>query len=287
MENGRAPEDRPYLRPIAPPLLGAPIWLVMLVIALAGGAAAYYFWQKNQPPSLPSSPPHTETAPAVSAVSAEPAIRHPLEAASARLGEPGLPALKDSDATILATLKGLVKDRSILDLFYSDRMIFRIVATIDNLPRKTAPARMMPVKPAPGMFKTGRTGVTPVIAPENSARYGSYVRLARAIDARKLVDLYVRFYPLFQSAYSELGYPKGYFNDRLIEAIDDLLDAPVAKEPVRLSRPKVLYQFEAENLEERSSGQKILIRIGAGNAAAIKAKLREIQAALVARVAKS
>ena len=46
-----------------------------------------------------------------------------------------------------------------------------------------------------------------------------------AIDARKLVAVYSRFYPLFQRAYRELGYPNKYFNDRLIEAIDDLLAA--------------------------------------------------------------
>jgi len=282
MESGRAPADRPYLRPIDPPFIGAPIWLAMLVVVLAGGAAAYYFWQKNQPPSLPSSPPHAETAPAVPTVRAEQAIRHPLDAT----GKTELPALQDSDMAIFAALKSLFTEKSLLDLFYSDRLVLRAVATIDNLPRKTAPARMMPLKPVPGAFRTARTGVTPVIAVENSSRYRTYVRLARTIDTRRLVDLYVRFYPLFQRAYEELGYPKGYFNDRLIEAIDDLLDAPAAKAPIRLTRPKVLYQFEDEILEERSSGQKIMIRIGSTNAIAVKAKLREIRAALIARVAK-
>lgn len=30
------------------------------------------------------------------------------------------------------------------------------------------------------------------------------------------MQFYVRLYPLFQKAYVELGYPNGYFNDRLI-----------------------------------------------------------------------
>jgi len=105
----------------------------------------------------------------------------------------------------------------------------RIVTTIDNLPRKTAPVR--------------------VIAHANSARYRPYVRLALSIDSRKMIDLYMRFYPLFQMAHIELGYPRGYLNDRLIEAIDDLLAAPVIGEPIRLTQPRVLYQFMEEDLE--------------------------------------
>lgn len=286
MENEPAPADRPYLRPLEPPFFERIKWWVNLAVILAGGVGAYYFWQQDQDARVPVSPPHAESPPAAPVVSEVPPIRYPLERTGARLAQAGLPALQDSDALASAALKGLLDDSPLLDLFYPDRIIPRVVATIDNLPRKAAPARMMPVKPVPGMFATARTGITPVIAPVNSVRYRPYVRLAQSVDAVKLVDLYVRFYPLFQKGYAELGYPKGHFNDRLIEAIDDLLEAPAAMTPVRLAQPKVLYQFEADDLEGRSAGQKILIRMGSANAATVKAKLREIRAVLITRVAK-
>jgi hypothetical protein len=47
--------------------------------------------------------------------------------------------------------------------------------------------------------------------------------------------------------------------------------------PVELVRPKVMYQFANPELEELSAGQKVLIRIGPQNAAAIKAKLHELR----------
>ena len=47
--------------------------------------------------------------------------------------------------------------------------------------------------------------------------------------------------------------------------------------PVRIEQRKVLYEFSAPELESRSAGQKILIRIGSANAARVKAKLREIR----------
>ena len=103
------------------------------------------------------------------------------------------------------------------------------------------------------------------------------MRLAEAVKTKQLVAVYVRFYPLFQQAFKDLGYPSGYFNDRLIEVIDDLLAAPDLQGPVKLVRPKVMYQFADPDLEARSAGQKILIRMGSENAARIKAKLKEIR----------
>ncbi|HKE94098.1 MAG TPA: DUF3014 domain-containing protein, partial [Povalibacter sp.] len=89
--------------------------------------------------------------------------------------------------------------------------------------------------------------------------------------------LYKHFYPLFQQAYTELGYPDGYFNNRLVEVIDHLLETPEVTGPIRLTQPGVLYQFADPALEERSAGQKLLIRMGSDNAAALKLKLRELR----------
>jgi hypothetical protein len=110
------------------------------------------------------------------------------------------------------------------------------------------------------------------------------LRLADAIDTGKLVGMYAHFYPLFQQAYQELGYPKGYFNDRLIEVIDHLLAAPDVKAPIRLVQPKVIYLFADPDLEARSAGQKLLIRAGSENAALIKAKFSDIRLELTRQV---
>lgn len=56
-----------------------------------------------------------------------------------------------------------------------------------------------------------------------------------------------------------------------------MLAAPDIKGPVKLVRPKVMYQFADPSLEARSAGQKILIRMGSDNAGRIKAKLNEIR----------
>jgi len=122
-------------------------------------------------------------------------------------------------------------------------------------------------------------GERTTIDPKNYDRYRPYVRIAEAADAKTLVAVYVRLYPLFQKAYEELGFPGQYFNDRVVVAIDDLLAAPDVRSP-ELVQPKALYQFADPDLESRSAGQKTLIRMGPENAGRVKAKLRELRAEL-------
>lgn len=246
-------------------------WWVLLVVILVGGAAAYYYWQRSLQQPVPPQPSQTAAPPAP--VSTEPAIRHPLETKEVQ----PLPVLGKSDAAVSEALAEPLGKKSLTEFVYPDLMIRRIVATIDNLPRKKAPMRMMPVKPVPQPFARAGTQDNMVISPGNSARYAAYVTVAQAVDARKLVDVYIRLYPLFQQAYAELGFPKAYFNDRLVETIDNLLDAPDIKGPIKLTQPKVMYEFADPDLEARSAGQKIMIRMGRENAAKVKAKLREIR----------
>jgi hypothetical protein len=115
------------------------------------------------------------------------------------------------------------------------------------------------------------------IAADNSTRYAPVVALVHAIDSKQLVAIYIRFDPLVQQAYRDLGYPDGYFNDRLVAVIDHLLATPSVKQPIALVQPKVLYQYADPELEALSAGQKAMLRIGPENAAVVKAKLREIR----------
>lgn len=250
------------------------IWWAILVFGLGVFSLIFYHaWQKLQPepPAKPAPPAVAPPAP-----QAEAEIRFPVE------GEPQakLPALNESDAAVVEALAGLW-DRSTLEQFFNLKdFIRRIVATIDNLPRAKVALRLMPVKPAAGAFVTTGADAGLAVSPGNSARYAPYVRLFEAADSKKVVATYVRFYPLFQDAYRELGYPKGYFNDRLVEVIDHLIAAPELQAPVRLVRPKVFYLYADPELEARSAGQKIMMRMGAENATRVKAKLRELRGEL-------
>lgn len=245
-----------------------PILFASLAVILGGSIAAYFYWQHSEPKPEPLqtiAPP---------AIVPEPEVQQVVEAPPAPAQ---LPVLAESDSYMLDALAGLVGNKSLMKLFHTEKIIHNIVATIDNLPRSRAPMSVMPVEPAPGKFITAGTEDELSISPDNAARYSAYVKISDAINARKLVEVYVRLYPLFQQAYEELGYPKKYFNDRMIQTLDNLLDTPVIKEPIKLVQPSVFYQFADPDLEERSIGQRILMRIGSRNAEKIKVKLREIR----------
>ncbi|MGB8436851.1 MAG: DUF3014 domain-containing protein, partial [Burkholderiales bacterium] len=202
-----------------------------------------------------------------------------------------LPPLGESDKLVQETLLGLVGRDSLLSFLNVSGYIQRFVVTVDNLPHKRAPVRLWPVTPTPGRFVVAGAGDATSLSAENFKRYEPFVRLVEKVDTAKAVALYVRFYPLVQEAYRELGYPDKYFNDRLIEVIDHLLATPDLAGPVRLTlprvaesikldRPWVLYEFADPELEARSAGQKMLIRMGFDNEARLKVKLRDLRAKL-------
>jgi hypothetical protein len=244
----------------------------LALVILGGGLAAYVYLQQIEPEVAVQAPP-----PPV-AVAPKPEVRQILETPPAAAP---LPQLAESDSFMLDALAGLVANESLMKLFHTERIIRNIVATIDNLPSMKLPMKLLPVEQASGKFMTAGKAGELSISPKNAARYTPYVKIAEAIDVKKLVGLYVRLYPLFQQSYVELGYPNNYFNDRLMEVLDDLLEAPDIKEPVKLLRPKVLYQFADPELEALSIGQRILMRIGSKNEATMKARLLEIKQELL------
>lgn len=258
------------------------VWSALIVVLVAAAAGLYYwlaFEREDAPPE--PSPPAVQAPPGPEAP-AEPQIRHPIEQARPEPAPetPPLPALAESDIPIAEAVSGLIGKEAFEKYFYPKELARRFVVTVDNLPRKKLPQRYGLAKPVAGKFLTSGAAESIAISPNNYRRYAPYVRLAEAVDSKRLVALYVYFYPLLQEEYQNLGYPNRYFNDRLIQAIDDLLAAPEPKGPVALVQPKVVYEFADPELEGRSAGQKILIRMGAENAARIKAKLKEIRAAL-------
>jgi Protein of unknown function (DUF3014) len=258
----------------------------LVVLALLGGVAGYYLWPRGAvtaPQVAPMAPTTTPTA----SVQAEKTIQHPIEqvpdatAAIAAGAQAQLPDLDNSDAVARDSIAAILNGDWIR-LLLTESIVRHIVATVDNLPRKTVAPRILPIQTVSGAFEVTKSTNATSIAAGNAKRYADHVKAAEAIDTARLVGFYVRLYPLFQQAYTELGYPNGYFNDRLIAVVDHLLAAPEPKGVVLLHQPKVLYEYADPDLEERSAGQKIMMRVGADNELRLKAKLRDIRKALVA-----
>ena len=260
-------------------------WLVVFALVLAGAGAAWYFRDQLLPQAEPPAPP--QPAPAVEEKAADDSPRYPLEppVTEPERGElVTLPPLDDSDAYFLLEMNDLFGSE-IEVLLQKEAIIDKIVATVDNLPRSRVAEKVRPVGRLAEPFRVvSAVGDGPVyVSPESYLRYEPLVSQLTVADIGAVVDTYRRFYPLLQQSYERLGYPDGYFNDRVIEVIDHLLMTPKPAEPIRLIRPHVLYEYADPELEALSSGQKLLLRMGSDNAAAVKQALRELREQLAGR----
>jgi hypothetical protein len=202
-----------------------------------------------------------------------------------------LPQLGQSDPRMLEEFNTLLGRKKVQQFLLMDSFVRRVVATIDNLGREHAAPSMWPVHPTPGRFTTLRRAEGEIINPDNGQRYSTLIQFIETVDSRQAVQLYAALYPLFQQAYVELGYPKAYFNDRLIAVIDLLLSTPVheqpllvelveVKGPIASERPWTRYEFADDDLQSLAAGQKMLLRTGPANHRRLRAKLLEIRGLL-------
>ena len=104
----------------------------------------------------------------------------------------------------------LLTEKTVIQFFYANDIIRRLVVTIDNLPRENISARLVPFKPVAGQFSVKENNNAYYLDSDNFKRYEPYIELIQNIDTKKIVDIYRYFYPLFQQQYAELGYPDAY-----------------------------------------------------------------------------
>jgi hypothetical protein len=255
------------------------IWLWWVALAVLLGVLAGAGWYLTRTPSAPPPAPPAAAPPAVVERPVEPAPAPAPMVPSAAVEIP-LPPLDQSDDEMRGALVEAVGPGPVLQYLVPDTIVRRLVATLDNLPRQKISLQIRAITPVPGEFiASGEEGAR-VLAPENFARYGALVRALGATDTATLIRLYRRMYPLMQQAYDELGNPPQHLDARIVEVIDNLLATPDVTGPIALTQPSVFFQFADPELEALSAGQKILLRMGPDNAAIVKAKLRELRAAL-------
>ncbi len=278
--------------------------LIPLLLILGIAALAYFWWQSQTPPlaiappqvvvaAAPEAPAESPVPPdsSAAAMAVPPGPQYPIEAMKTEntaSGSMPLPSLMDADAPIKAALLEWLGRPAVLSFLQLDGFVRRVVVTVDNLSRGHAAARLWPVVPTPDRFLVTQQGGAAQLAPDNAARYRPFVQFASGINTAKAAAFYAQWYPLFQSAYEELGYPGKYFNDRLVQVIDQMLATPELTGPVKLVltdvkgsvptiRPWVRYEYADADLEARPAGQKILMRMGTENARVLKAKLQEFR----------
>ncbi len=211
-----------------------------------------------------------------------PEIQHPIPEVITQTPRP-LPPLDESDESVQQEFQELVTDTQLSELLLFKTFIRNFVVITDNLSGRLLPQKFYFFQPPKGKFQVVETEDGKLyLDPSNYSRYEPFVKLLNSLDIDRLSDIYLFLYPLFQQAYEELGYPDSYFNDRLIEVINMLVETPVVADPVELVQPAVYYKFARPELESLTSGQKLLIRIGPKNAEVVRSRLELVREKLTA-----
>ena len=261
-------------------------WIIIIILVVLGLGAWYLLSvQKGALEEAPAPPPVEEEA------TAEPDVGSPVVAEEAAPEQPPLPPLADSDPVAVEALSGLVGSEPVQQYVVSEDVIPRLVATLDALSGKQVPASIKAVEGPGGNFQAtadeqpdsvirnaaGDPIPQYVVDPVNYRRYTPNVEMLEAADTADIVASYQDYRPLFEEAFSQLGYPDGDFDQRLRSLIDELLATPDVSGPVRLIKPEAYYLYADEELESLTAGQKVLLRMGPDNAARVKAKLTELR----------
>ena len=210
---------------------------------------------------------------------AEDAPAHPMPPAPIR----ALPPLAQSDAVVRDAVRNVAGASDLARMLATGDLVRRFVDTVDRISSRSLPRRVFPivVPVAPYDAATGRTAH--VLEQADYVRYAPIVNVLDAVDMHGAASVYWRLYPLLQQAYEQLGVHKGYFNDRVVEVIDHLLQTPAPGAPIAVVSGDGVLRFEDPRLEACSAGQKALLRMGPANAARVESKLRQLRQLLVLR----
>ena len=265
-------------------------WLGVLALVLIAGLLGWDAWRSMvgddeaslrvpaphaTAPATPAEPPAPEGPPLSEAgTESIPGGRYPVPPRPANA--PPLPEIDRSDVPVLGGLAASFTRAACGQFFNTQDLIRRFVVTVDNLPREQVPSQMSVNRRTPGGFAVSRDPASGAvnIAAVNAKRYEKWVHMAEGIRPSVAASVYYNFYPLMQREFQSMGHPNGYFNDRVVAAIDDMLAAPEVPAPIRLVQPEVLYRYADAELEHLSAGRKIMVRMGPENAERVRTVLQ-------------
>lgn len=226
----------------------------------AGGAASA--------PATPgaTTPAAPRAAPAAPLPPAEPPV-------------PPLPALAQSDTEVRTTLADIVPAPAHPSLA-PDNLVARAAALADAFARGKLVRDKLPLPAMPGKLIVVEREQRTFLDTANYARYDAVVAAFAEMDTAALARWYLRYEPLLQQAYAELGNGEARVRDAILGGIELMLAAPAPAGELELTQPAVFYKYADPALESLPESQKLLIRMGPRNRAVIVAQLQRLREAL-------
>ena len=161
-----------------------------------------------------------------------------------------------------------------LEVLVEERLLERLVTTVNSLDGAPVPLRFRPLAHVPELPRVDSDGDNWQLPARADPRYRAYRAMFDRMDPVEMAELFVRYEPALEKAWQALGErPAQSFRQRAIEVLEHLAAfEPPASRPA-LHRPQVLYEYIDPSLEQLSWGRKILVRIGPEHAPPVQRKL--------------
>jgi hypothetical protein len=280
-DDERITEPRAAGRGLARPALFA--LLALALVAVTALAVRELLRTMPTPGATPAThaPGGAASAPAAPGVTT-PAAPRAAPAAPLPPAEPPvppLPALAQSDAEVRTTLADIVPAPAHPSLA-PDNLVARAAALADAFARGKLVRDKLPLPAMPGKLIVVEREERTFLDTANYARYDAVVAAFAEMDTAALARWYLRYEPLLQQAYAELGDGEARVRDAILGGIELMLAAPAPAGELELTQPAVFYKYADPALESLPESQKLLIRMGPRNRAIIVAQLQRLREAL-------
>lgn len=231
---------------------------------------------KNSVPSQPKPEPIAEPEP-----EEEPeTVYDEPEPEVESIPEPESVPLDISDAAVKTAIIALSQMPALAEILIDDDLLRRFVVFTNNLAEQELTDNHHFLRPPKGQFRIYHQAGKEWIDAASYKRYSAYAEALDSIQTSNLINLYQKYKPALDEIYLQVGNPDTAFDERLLDAINHLLDTPEIPVPVEVYSDSVMYKYRNERIESLSDAQKQLLRTGPENMRQIKAKLREIKEAL-------
>ena len=191
-----------------------------------------------------------------------------------------LPKLDESDTLAVDKAKELSWLPTATKYINNKDLIRNFVTFIDNASRGDLAAKFSPIVSPTAKFSINEIEQEMYIDPESYKRYTPYVDTINSLNVDMAINALVFMTPLIDEAYMELGYDKGAFTNTLNQALAEMLQAPVIRNPIKVVAPSAMYKYADPQLEGLSDIQKLMLRMGPDNITKLRPKLQQIQGAL-------
>ncbi len=252
-------------------LQGMPWWPAAAIILVLALVVGWFLWSRSKAQELPP-------AEVVESLAPEPLVESEAVGAAPEVWK--LPSVGESDDFLRDIAARLSSHAEWLSWLATDDLVRRFVAGVDEIARGDLPTSQAGfLVPKRGFSAVSRAGRS-YLGTESQARFNRLAAVVAGLDARRVADLYTRLRPLFRDTYRELGYPKADFDAALAKAIQKVLETPDLNTRAEVVPALRSYKYADPRLEALPPVQKLMLRLGPDNAGLVKAKLREIAAAL-------